>query len=81
MVYALRARLKVTSKILCYGRVRDTTVTRIIQSGLHKLIADTGIKPWYKEDSTYSPASIIAIRSDRMLLENALGPISKLYVC
>jgi len=45
MVYSLRARLKVTSEILHYDRVRDTTVTRIIQSGLHKLIADTGIKP------------------------------------
>ena len=59
MVYSLRAGLKVTSKILCYGRVRDTTVARIIQSGLHKLIADTGIKPWYKKEIafTHRPAS------------------------
>jgi hypothetical protein len=66
---------KVTGEILCCDRIRDRSRTWIIQSGSHKTVTGTGIKPGpshANQGNLYSPANVIAISCDGVTLENTL---------
>jgi hypothetical protein len=46
VVYSVGSSVKVAGEILYRDRVRDTrSVSRMIQSGSHKIITETGINP------------------------------------
>jgi hypothetical protein len=81
VVYSGGPSVKVAGEILHCDHVRDTrSVSRMIQSGSHKIITGTGINPPYaNQNDLYSPTNIIAIGSDRVTIENALKRRSKIY--
>ncbi len=69
-----------TSETLCCDRVRVRSEAWIIQSGSHKFVTETGIKPGPSDadqNNLYSPANIISIRSDCVPLEDTLENGSK----
>lgn len=72
MVYVVGSTLKVTSEILRRDNVRDTVVSRILQSGIHKIVAETEVSPHATQVDLYSPTNVIAIRSDSVILESIL---------
>lgn len=81
MVYSGGPSVKVAGEILHRDRVRDTrSVSRMIQSGSHKIITGAGINPSdVNQNDLYSPTNIIAIGGDRVTVESTLKRGSKIY--
>ncbi len=81
MVYSIGPSREVTSETLRCDRVRVRSEAWTIQSGSYKIITETDINPSHaNEGNLYSPANIIAIGSNRVLVESTLKTGSKLYI-
>ena len=80
VIYSSRPSFKVAGEILHRDRVRDIrSISRVIQSGSHKIITKTRINPPNaNQRDLYSPTNIIAIGGDRVLLESTLKRRSEL---
>jgi hypothetical protein len=80
VVNSVGSSRKVTGEILCCDCVRDRPRLWVIQSGSHKTVTETGIKPGpsnANQGDLYSPANIISISSDRVTLKSTLENGSK----